>query len=216
MLQFQNSKKNNFHGNYFRKYGICFFKRISEKKLFWNNTSRYEFTLAAGFGSYPFFISKTILQTFYHANIDYLRNWRTFMLMYGIGSTIFFIVDACYNYLWINTFGLFPPIPFSAYTLATFSMPAMYATLWFRIPKSAREEKELQKRFIIFLVSQAYDVLLAWVYVYFTLLFIHIPEEYQPILGFVCSILREINQKILNFIIYRAGGGRHVKMGMFF
>ena len=95
----------------------------------------------------------------------------------------------------------------------------MYATLWFRIPKSARTEKEIKKRFFIFLVSQAYDILVAWVYVYFTLSFILIPEDYQPILGFVCPLIREINQKILNSLAYKAAGGknlRHVKIGKFF
>ena len=180
---------------------------------------RYEFTIATAFGWVPFFILKITLQAFYHANIGYLRNWQTFMLACGIGSTIVCTIDACYNYLWTNTFGFFPPKPFGAYTLATFAMPAMYATLWFRIPKSARTEKELKKRFLMFLVSQAYDVLVAWVYVYITLLFIFIPEEYQPILGFVCPLLREINLKILNFLAYRAAGGknlRHVKIGKLF
>ena len=162
---------------------------------------------------------KTILHTFYHANIDYVRNWQTFIIISGIGSATFGAIDVCYNYLWTNTFGFFPPKPFGAYTLATFAMPAMYATLWFRIPKSARTEKELKNRFLMFLVSQAYDVLVAWMYVYIALLFILIPEDYQPILGFVCPLLREINLKILNFLAYRAGGGknlRHVKMGKFF
>ena len=98
-------------------------------------------------------------------------------------------------------------------------MRLMYNEFGFRIPKSVRTEKELKKRFFIFLVSQAYDILVAWVYVYFTLLFILIPEDYQPILGFVCPLIREINQKILNSLAYRAAGGknlRHVKIGKFF
>ena len=182
----------------------------------WEHIYRYEFTLAAAFGWVPFFISKITLQTSYHANIGYVRNWQTFVLAYGIGSMIFCTSDVCYNYLWTNTFGFFPPKPFGAYTLATMSAPAMYATLWFRIPKSARREKELQKRFITFLVSQVYDILVAWVYVYITLLFILIPSNYQFILGFVCPLLRNIFLKILNFLAYRAAGGknlRHVKIG---
>ena len=178
--------------------------------------SRYEFILSAVFGWVPFFISKITLQTFYHANIGHVRNWQTFMLACGIGFMVVLPVDTGCNYLWNNTFGFFPPIPFGTYLIGTLTVPAMYATLWFRIPKSARTEKELKKRFFIFLVSQAYDILVAWVYVYFTLLFILIPEDYQPILGFVCPLIREINQKILNSFAYRASGGknlRHVKIG---
>ena len=132
---------------------------------------------------------------------------------------IFCASDACYNYLWTDIFGFFPPKPFGAYTLATIFAPAMYATLWFRIPKRARSEKDLQKRFFIFLVSQVYDILVAWVYVYITLLFILIPSDYQFILGFVCPLLRIFFLKILNFFAYRAAGGknlRHVKIGKFF
>jgi hypothetical protein len=181
--------------------------------------SRYEFILSAVFGWPPFFISKITLQTFYHANIGHVRNWQTFMLACGIGFMVCLFVDIGCNYLWINTFGFFPPIPFGTYLIGTLTVPVMYATLWFRIPKIARTEKELKKRFFIFLVSQAYDILVAWVYVYFTLLFILIPGDYQPILGFVCPLIREINQKILNSLAYRAAGGknlRHVKIGKLF
>ena len=182
----------------------------------WNHTSRYEYTLVVGFGFWLFFISKTILQTFYQANIDYLRNWQTFMLMYGIGSMLLCIGDASYNYLWINIFGFFPPKPYGGHIVGSIIIPLIYATLWFRIPKSARKEKELKNRFVVYLVSRVYDIFVVWVYVYAALLFIHIPSAYQPILGFFSPLLREILQKTLNFITHRAGGGRHVKMGMFF
>ena len=159
---------------------------------------------------------KTILHTFYHANIDYVRNWQTFIIISGIGSATFGTIDVCYNYLWTNTFGFFPPKPFGGYTVASISVFAMYAAVWFRIPKIARKEKELKKRFVIFLVSRFHDLLTAWIYVYFTLLFIVIPSDYQPILGFVCPILREIFLKTLNFFTCRSGGGKNVKMGKFF
>ena len=177
---------------------------------------RYEFTIATAFGWVPFFILKITLQAFYHANIGYLRNWQTFTLACGIGSTIVCTIDACYNYLWTNTFGFFPPKPFGGYTVGSISVFAMYAAVWFRIPKIARKEKELKKRFVIFLVSRFHDLLTAWIYVYFTLLFIVIPSDYQPILGFVCPILREIFMKTLNFFTCRSGGGKNVKMGKFF
>ena len=138
------------------------------------------------------------------------------MIIYGIVSILFFFVDTCYTCLWTNTFGFFPPIPFGAYTVWTVCIPVVFFMMWFRIPKSARKEKELQRRFVIFLVSRAYDLSVAFVYVFFTLLFIHIPSDYQPILGFVCPLLRFFFLKIFNFITYRAGGGRIVKMGMFF
>ena len=178
--------------------------------------SRYEYTLVVGFGYWLFFISKTILQTFYQANIDCLRNWQTFMLMYGSGSILFCICDAFYNYLWINIFGFFPPKPFGGFTVGSIIYPLVFVAFWFRIPKSARKEKELKNRFVVYLVSRVYDIFVLWVLIYAALLFIHIPSDYQPILGFFCPLLREIFQKMLNFITYRAGGGRHVKMGMFF
>ena len=183
------------------------------------HVSRYEFIIKIAFGWVPFFVSKITLQTFYHADIGYVRNWQTFMLACGIGSIVILSVGAGCNYLWTNIFGFFPPIPFGTYLICTISCTAMYATLWFRIPKSARTEKELKKRFFIFLVSQAYDVLAAWVYVYFPLLFNLISEDYQPILGFVCPLIREINENILNYLAYRAAGDknlRHVKIGKFF
>ena len=182
----------------------------------WKHISRYEFTLAAGFGLWPFFVAKSILNTYYHANIDYLRNWQTFMIAYGFGVICFCTGDACYSYLWINILGFFPPKPFGGYTIGAIMIPVVYAVLWFRIPKSARKEKELKNRFVVFLVSRVYDHQVAFVYVFITLLFIHIPSDYQPILGFVCPLLREIFMKILNFITYRAGGGENVKMGKFF
>ena len=171
------------------------------------------------FGWVPFFVLKITLQTFYHANIGHVRNWQTFMVGCGIGFMAVILVEIGRYYLWINTFGFFPPIPFGTYITGTLTAPAMYATLWFRIPTNARIEKEIKKRFFIFLVSQVYDVVVAWVYVYFTLSFILIPEDYQPILGFVTPLIREINQRILNSLAYRAAGGknlRHVKIGKFF
>ena len=182
----------------------------------WKHISRYEFTLVNVFVWVPFFAWKTILQTFYHANIDYLRNWQSFILACGIGSMIYSTVNVGCNYLLTNNFGFFPPIPFGGYAIAIISVPGIYATMWFRIPETARTEKELKKRFGIFLVSRLYDMLVAWVYVYFTLLFIVIPSDYQPILGLICPLLRELLLKILNFITYRAGGGKNVKMGKFF
>ena len=171
--------------------------------------------MIASFGWVTIFTLKTILHTFYHANIDYVRNWQTFIILSGIGSATFGTIDVCYNYLWTNTFGFFPPKPFGGYTVASISVFAMYAAVWFRIPKIARKEKELKKRFVIFLVSRFHDLLTAWIYVYFTLLFIVIPSDYQPILGFVCPILREIFMKTLNFFTCRSGGGKNVKMGKF-
>ena len=112
--------------------------------------------------------------------------------------------------------GFFPPKPFGGYTIGSIIIFVVYTTLWFRIPKSARREKELKRKFVIFLVSRVYDILVSWVYVYFTLLFILIPSDYQPILGLVCPLLRDILLKILNFITYNVGGGKHVKMGKYF
>ena len=182
----------------------------------WKYVSRYEFTVAAGFGFWPFYVMKTILQTFYHANIDYLRNWKTFMIACGFVVMSYCTADACYNYLWINILGFFPPIPFGGYTVGSLIIPVSYVALWFMVPKSAREEKELKRRFVIFLVSQVYDIFIAWVYAFTTLFFILIPSDYQPILGLVCPLIREILLKSLNFITYRAGGGRRVKLGKYF
>ena len=182
----------------------------------WKHITRYEFTLASGFGLWPFLVLKTTLQTFYHANIDHLRNWQTFLIVSGFISMIYCTADACYNYLWINILGFFPPIPFGGYTVGSICFPVIHATLWFRMSKKARKEKELKRRFVIFLVSQVYDIFIAWVYALTTLLFILIPLDYQPILGLVCPFIREILLRSLNFITYRAGGGRRVKMGKYF
>ena len=181
----------------------------------WKHISRYEFTLLSGFGLWPMLVLRTTLQTFYHANIDYLRNWQTFMIVSGFVMMIYLTTSAGFNYLWINL-GFFPPIPFGAYTIGSITYPLMCATLWFRIPKSAREKKELKMRFVIFLVSQVFSVFVAWVYAFTTSLFILIPSYYQPILGFVSPLYREIILKILNFMTYKAGGGRRVKMGNYF
>ena len=177
---------------------------------------RYEFTLLSGFGLWPVLVLRTTLQTFYHANIDYLRNWQTFMIVSGFVMMIYCTTSAGFNYLWINL-GFFPSIPFGAYTIGSITYPLMCATLWFRIPKSARKEKELRRRFGIFLVVQVYDISVSLLYAsLIENLFIHIPSDYQPILGFVSPLYREILVKILNFITYRAGGGKHVKMGKHF
>ena len=67
------------------------------------------------------------------------------------------------------------------------------------------------------MVSQIYfDVFVPFLYAFATVLFILIPSNYQPILGFFCPLLREIVLKILNFITYRAGGGRRTKMSKYF
>ena len=178
----------------------------------WKHISRYEFTLASGFGLWPMLVLRTTLQTFYHANIDYLRNWQTFMIVTGFVVMFYCTASAGLNYLWINL-GFFPPIPFGAYTIGSITYPLMCAILWFRIQKNARKTKELKTRFVIFLVSQVFSVFVAWVYAFTTSVFILIPSNYQPILGFVSPLYRAIILKILNFVTYRAGGGRHVKMG---
>ena len=178
--------------------------------------SRYEFTLIASFGWFFFFTMKKTLTSYYHANIGYLRNWKTFMLVYGIVAMLFCIGDAFYNYLWIYIFGFFPPKPYGGLTVGSFVIPIVYAAFWFRIPNRARTDKEQKRRFAIFLLCQVFDLFVLWVYVYATLLFIHIPSAYQPILGFFCPLLRGTFLKILNFITYRAGGGRRVKMGKYF
>ena len=181
----------------------------------WKHISRYEFTLYTAFGFWPMLVLKSTLQTFYHANIDYLRNWQTLMIASGFVVMYYCTASAGFNYLWINL-GFFPPIPFGAYIIGSITIPLVYATLWFRIPKSARKKKELKRRFVIFLVSKVYDVFVAWVYAFTTSLFILIPSYYQPIIGFVSPLYRAILVKILNFMTYRAGGGRHVKMGKYF
>ena len=180
-----------------------------------NFVSRYESTLQMVFGWNTFFVCVCILHLFYQANIEDLRNWQSFWIAIGICSIIYSTTNVGCNYLWTDTLGFFPPIPFGGFTIASIAVPPMVASLWFMIPKSVRKEKELKKKFIIFLVSRVYEYYSAWLYVYFTLLFIVIPSEYQPILGFVCALLRNFNQRILNIITYRAGGGRHTKMGKF-
>ena len=182
----------------------------------WKHISRYEYTIASSFGVWPLFVLLTILHTYYHANIDYLRNWQTFIITCGITVAFFCTMWSFSNYLWINVYGFFPPIPFGGYTSGNFMIPVVFATLWFMIPKKARKEKELKRRFVIFLVSRVYDLLVAYMYAFITLFFILIPSDYQPILGFVCPLIREILVKTLNFITYRAGGGRRVKMGKYF
>ena len=94
--------------------------------------SRYEFTLAAGFGMWPFGVLKSTLQTFYHTNIGYLRNWQTFIIVSGIVSMVYCYVNSCFNYLWIYILGFFPPIPFGGFITGFFCIPVLYATLWFR------------------------------------------------------------------------------------
>ena len=180
------------------------------------HNSRYEFTLAFGFGLQTFLVLKTLLQTYYYANIDYLRNWQDVTIASGFVVMSYCTAGACSNYLWINILGFFPPIPFGGYTIGSLIIPLVYATLWFRIPKIARKEKELKRRFVIFLVASVWDFFVAYMYAFTSLLFIIIPSDYQPILGFVCPLFREILLKIINFITYRAGGGRTVKMGKYF
>ena len=122
---------------------------------------------------------------------------------------------ACANYVWISILEFYPPIPFGGYTIGSLIIPLIYAVLWFRIPKSARKEKELKGKFGIFLVASVWDFFVAYMYAFITVLFIIIPSDYQPILGFVCPLFREILLKIINFITYTAGGGRTVKMGKY-
>ena len=186
-------------------------------KQTWKYISRYEFTLAFGVGSQtPLLVLKCLLQTFYYANIDCLTNRQDFMFASGFAVLSYCTAGACFNYLWIHILGFFPPIPFGSYAIGSLIIPLVYATLWFRIPKSARKEKELKRRFVIFLVAQVWDFFVAFMYAFTTLLFIVIPPDYQPILGFICPLFREILLKIINFITYRAGGGRRVKMGKYF
>ena len=182
----------------------------------WIHISRYETTFVNCFGAMAFWVLNTNLQAFYHYNIDYLRNWKTIILTWGIVCIFLGILWSFANYLWINVYGFFPPIPFGGFTIGTFMLPFVYALLWFMIPKSARKEKELKRRFVLFLVSRVYDISVIFMYAYFTLLFLLIPSDYQPILGFVCPLIREILIKILAFIAYRAGGGRRVKIGKYF
>ena len=141
--------------------------------------SRYEFTLVNVFVWVPFFAWKTILQTFYHANIDYVRNWQSFVQACGIGAMIYSTVNIGCNYLLINNYGFFPPIPFGGYASGNFMIPVVFVTLWFMIPKKARTEKELKRRFVIFLVSRLYDTLVAYMYAFVTLFFILIPRGKQ-------------------------------------
>ena len=138
------------------------------------------------------------------------------MIACGFVVMSYCTADACYNYLWINILGFFPPIPFGGYTVGSLIIPVSYVALWFMVPKSARKDKELKRRFVIFLVSRVYDLFVAYFYAWILNVFILIPSDYQPILGFVCPLFREILLKIINFITYRAGGGRRVKMGKYF
>ena len=84
----------------------------------WKHISRYEYTIASSFGVWPLFVLLTILHTYYHANIDYLRNWQTFMIVTGFVVMFYCTASAGLNYLWINL-GFFPPIPFGAYTIGS-------------------------------------------------------------------------------------------------
>jgi hypothetical protein len=187
------------------------------EKSTWKHISRYELPLFTCFGVMPFWVLKTNLQAFYQTNIDYLRNWQTIILTWVIVVMFTGILWSFAYYLWINIYGLFPPIPFGGFTIGMGMLPFVYAALWFMIPKSARKEKELKRRFVMFLVSRLYDILGAFLYkYYFTILFILIPSDYQPILGFVCPLIRDLLLKILNFITYRAGGGRTAKIGKYF
>jgi ABC-type xylose transport system permease subunit len=138
------------------------------------------------------------------------------MLSFGIGSMIYSTLNVGCNYLWTNTYGFFPPIPFGGFIIPIISVPAIYVTIWYMIPKSARKEREIKRRFVIFLVAGVYDILVSLVYAFISLLFILIPSDYQPILGFICPLFTEILLKIFDFITYRADGGRHVKMGKYF
>ena len=168
------------------------------------------------FGVLPFWVLKTNFQAFYQTNIDYLRNWQTIILTWVIVVIFNGIFWSFAYYLWIDIYGLFPPIPFGGFTVGMGMLPFVFAMLWFMIPKSARNEKELKRRYFLFLVSRLYDILGTFLYAYFTILFILIPSDYQPILGFICPLIRDILLKILNFITYRAGGGRTTKICKYF
>ena len=74
----------------------------------------------------------------------------------------------------------------------------------------------MDDRYIEFLKKKISTVsLLYWIKAFLNV-FILIPSDYQPILGFVCPLIRDILLKILNFITYRVGGGRCTKMGKCF
>ena len=94
--------------------------------------SRYEFTLAAGFGVWPFVVLKSTLQAFYHTNIGYLRNWQTFIIVSGFLPMVYCYTNSWFNYLWIYILGFFPPIPFGGFITGFICIPVLYATLWFR------------------------------------------------------------------------------------
>ena len=90
--------------------------RTEGSSVLLKHISRYEFTLIVSFGFMIPNVAKMTLQTFYHANIGYLINWKIFMLAYGFMAMFFCIGDACYNYLWVNILGFFPPKPFGGFT----------------------------------------------------------------------------------------------------
>ena len=75
-----------------------------------------------------------------------------------------------------------------------------------RIPKFARKDKQLQKKFAWFFLSQCSLLLAAWTYGFFTTAFLNTPSDYQWVLGLISPLVRVFFVWILTKIVYQALG----------
>ena len=91
----------------------------------------YEAMIEGGL-SVPILSTLIIFNGAYWANISYVKNWTSFLILVIIGTSIFTLIFASYHWIWTYQLKFFAPVAFGYYVAGSFTFFSFFAILWFR------------------------------------------------------------------------------------
>ena len=131
--------------------------------------------------------------------------------MYLAAALSFNIIYCLIYYVWTYGLKFHYPIPYTS--LACYASAGFcFMTLWFELPKEARQNTTERKRIKSFFYMLAYCAFVRVKFIVLRKMFLQITSNLQWLMAFVLPIAREITYRILYYFSKRAAGDEDLEV----
>ena len=180
---------------------------IPVHNLFENPKYWYEFPMAIIVALYPNWALMVIFRCSNYMNITYIKNLRSFLTMWSVGSAILLTLYGMQFLVWHKWMGFNYPVPLNGYITACAGMITFYTAICFQFPKTWRRESKFKRRLMSFVLAMGINQALVIQYAIITFILLNIDTDFQWIAALFLPFIREVNILISLHFARKASDG---------
>ena len=150
----------------------------------------------------------TVLNCSYWTNISLIRTWKNLAWLFCVMSFLTAVLVMIY------VVQLRYPAPFMGIIMAYFAIFVGFIPLWYIFPKNWRKEQDIWKKFKFFILAILVNLLITFIYTFYTKAFLAAPEQYQWVAAVVLIPIREFNLWLQTKVGYKTAGSSDPQIGL--